>query len=655
MQGPGELSGGSQVEFAENWRKRRSCVRCRRIKVRCDYDSPLTTTCRRCTKAGVVCEQTTLKRSHNDNSNDSGMKRSKQDHEDSRESDLKRLAELERLIKNSQIEADQVRQKLNIDDDDTAGNKLIPPFPSSDNEDYLQAVMDKGYCDYNMAEEAYQKIQKSMFFGGVESSTNFYLTLEEQRVNDPLLTITMVTAAFCCHLPPGVKLRPMIKYLEKIVMDKLYHQGQLNLKIIRTLMLMTYYIQSSPQIKAVLNILLGVMITLFLELGSEEEVNKLLAPDIDTRATTQIMDRIRLLITVSASALTMAANSSLLHLKNIIPPTLNTCENVLLEKGTNIDKIGVYYTKLVYNFVEGLQTLTGSHIKGQPVRFIRNTLDAYKKRTDDYLKLMDYHIKPLGEEPNSPRNLVYQTSCAQFQISLNECGLNQMMFFAEDEPSNDILLLYSQEIVSRCQYLNNKFVDISKRHKYYYYPQYMYFRPLKSLTALIRIRLLMWSKSINLQVDIREELNKVRNAWENISIDSYSAQQMHDRLQSVEKWVNLKLQEFDSDKPATPDEAKRVNSILSASTLRKILSGIFDSESINNYPATNNNVQPTANAASSTSSTAAATTSGSGSTDAISMLSAPMFEDNTTYNNDILHTGPEMEDLIRELFSGSTW
>jgi hypothetical protein len=43
------------LNFAETWRRRRACKRCRKIKVRCEYDSPGSITCKRCTKAGVEC------------------------------------------------------------------------------------------------------------------------------------------------------------------------------------------------------------------------------------------------------------------------------------------------------------------------------------------------------------------------------------------------------------------------------------------------------------------------------------------------------------------------------------------------------------------------------------------------------------------------
>lgn len=41
--------------FADTWRKRRACGRCRRIKVRCEFDNPSTNSCKRCLKAGTEC------------------------------------------------------------------------------------------------------------------------------------------------------------------------------------------------------------------------------------------------------------------------------------------------------------------------------------------------------------------------------------------------------------------------------------------------------------------------------------------------------------------------------------------------------------------------------------------------------------------------
>jgi hypothetical protein len=43
------------VKFADTWRRRHACQRCRKSKVRCEYDSPGSIICKRCTKAGVEC------------------------------------------------------------------------------------------------------------------------------------------------------------------------------------------------------------------------------------------------------------------------------------------------------------------------------------------------------------------------------------------------------------------------------------------------------------------------------------------------------------------------------------------------------------------------------------------------------------------------
>ncbi|ANB11403.1 Putative transcription factor SEF1 [Sugiyamaella lignohabitans] len=45
----------SEPEFSQKWRKQQACDRCRRFKVRCQYETPEDVSCIRCTKAGAEC------------------------------------------------------------------------------------------------------------------------------------------------------------------------------------------------------------------------------------------------------------------------------------------------------------------------------------------------------------------------------------------------------------------------------------------------------------------------------------------------------------------------------------------------------------------------------------------------------------------------
>lgn len=65
----------SSASFAEKWRKRQACDRCRRIKVRCEYDSLDNPSCRRCSKAKVDCTITTPASSNTNNGEDSTNQR----------------------------------------------------------------------------------------------------------------------------------------------------------------------------------------------------------------------------------------------------------------------------------------------------------------------------------------------------------------------------------------------------------------------------------------------------------------------------------------------------------------------------------------------------------------------------------------------------
>lgn len=80
----------------------------------------------------------------------------------------------------------------------------------------------------------------------------------------------------------------------------------------------------------------------------------------------------------------------------------------------------------------------------------------------------------------------------------------------------------------------------------------------------------MWSRGFDIPVDIHAELNKVKAAWTSVKSDSYNARGMHFKLEKVEQWVNVKLEEL--GKNNVPEEV----TTLSARTIRKILDDIKD-------------------------------------------------------------------------------
>lgn len=153
----------SSANFAEKWRKRQACDRCRRIKVRCEYEGLDNDSCKRCTKAGAHCvisnlardsvgdhEPRKVRKTSNNSSRNSSkhawverVKLKTQPIKNIQERD-KKISDLKAVINESWVEIHRLEKLKNLDSVDSDGghqdyhgrklmsrNPLSPKFESS--------------------------------------------------------------------------------------------------------------------------------------------------------------------------------------------------------------------------------------------------------------------------------------------------------------------------------------------------------------------------------------------------------------------------------------------------------------------------------------------------------------------------------------------
>lgn len=159
----------SSTNFAEKWRKRQACDRCRRIKVRCEYEGLDNDSCKRCTKAGAQCvisnltrensgeneprkmRKTSNKSSRNNSSKYAWVERVRLKSEpikNTQERDEK-ISELKKVINDSWVEIHRLEKLKNLDLADSEnihadyhGDKLLSRNPLSPKFEYSGSVMD---------------------------------------------------------------------------------------------------------------------------------------------------------------------------------------------------------------------------------------------------------------------------------------------------------------------------------------------------------------------------------------------------------------------------------------------------------------------------------------------------------------------------------
>lgn len=119
--------------FAEKWRKRQACRRCRRIKVRCEFDSPDSDTCTRCAKAGVECQlnppagsESLALKSHRRGAKYAWVETKAVYTEAAR---AQKIAELEQVVEDARTEIAQLRGSLQGPGGPIPGQSMQGPDP----------------------------------------------------------------------------------------------------------------------------------------------------------------------------------------------------------------------------------------------------------------------------------------------------------------------------------------------------------------------------------------------------------------------------------------------------------------------------------------------------------------------------------------------
>lgn len=586
----------SSLSFADKWRKRRACERCRRIKVRCEYDNPDTDTCKRCMKAKQECyvipKPALTKRvaisnkggfnAHVDNriskplfvtgsgKSSSPLIESKLDNGGSeggvwmdgttQESALtsqfkvQRINSLERIIYDAQQELNGIRQQSQSSPDfesplsqgsastqssnmmrqgEISMTKPVEWPPSSlRRENCVQTAIDYGLLSLQDAKHFFNLFVTEMS-DYVPCQLNMVDDFDKSVETQPILTLSMIAAAASSS---RFETGSLATFVERLIVERLFIQCLPSLELVKSLLAVFSFFPPHPGIETRIPFMAVMMIgvAFVTDLGSNEDSRILLNSPRNSSEAIAARERMRVFLVLYICITAMAMNIRPKLLK-MLPNCSMACDS-LFSGGSETDRMLVYNIRMLIKGQEAIDYFNRCD-RSQPFETFRETFEDYKLKLSEYRSASDLSTSTEFKESRS--FLPFYTTYQQLILSVNEKALNHIIS-SPAEIDKALLTDIALEIISICHKLIETFQKICSSAPIF--PKYMYLRPLYALTALIRLRLVLWSRGSDLSVDVEGAFAKVKQAWEAVKLESYTAAYTHSFLLKVERWMNLKMQ-----------------------------------------------------------------------------------------------------------------
>jgi hypothetical protein len=590
-----EENNSNTNQFAQKWRKQQACERCRRFKVRCQYQSPEDVSCTRCSKANAQCVvastdgSTSTKKRHKSNLHTGGSPPSaaptsptlciechvKQvrpiNSEDER---VERLALLRmwigeaeeemRMLETLDMSADRGIQathqlkymqqrarrqthgsiaspgfttdQIRANPEPTMSTVVVAPKVTQSwmeltikSKDYIAASYEYGLYSPEEARQCFEMYREDMSYF-LPFPINEHPSFDEARKMMPLLTLAAITCAAVGSTLDRAKERS--QFLERVTDETIFIEGNLNLEVLMTVIMMTVFVTPKTDRRAPFQLLVALSIALSLDLGSDEDLLILEDPTSEPQQVQMAFRRVRCYISVCTCIAGMAVNSARCRLMQLLSHCDRCCEALLLRSPDFKPMVCVLRMMLLFH--ESIEKLRDNY---EPFSSAMALYESSVARLEQLYSQCESICAPWVGRPF----LIHIASTFHILIqSMNECMMNRLAMFETAEPQFVRLRYrFAEEIKKYACIIIDAFVEITSGSTRF--PTFMFFRPLHALTALMRLRLLSWSMHLQVEIDVEGAFVRVKKAWDDVKRRSYAAGVLYELLMKVEMWLNVKM------------------------------------------------------------------------------------------------------------------
>lgn len=555
--------------FACTWRKRRACTRCRKIKVRCEYDSPDTVRCTRCVRAGVHCQVPEFggskASSRQTNGHGHGHRRPSQLAEEASSPIVTSLPKISDLVVptsppssllggsppkyGDEDRASRIARLQKVRDDVERELRTLQGAGGDKNKiNCVEGAINQGLLTEQEARNLY-----AMFSTHAANALTFgpdiLVDFNDMKRFQPVLSLAIITASACCTR--GSSVDQMIQYLDRVICDLLFTIQAPSCEIVRALIVMCVYIHPNPGSKAPMYVLLALSLCAAMDPGSAKDVEVLLNVNVPSAERDIARGKMDTYIDLYLCLMPLALGAQRLQLLRMLPMCYKYCD-VLVKMGSQRDMITAHTLNLIFAGTECLETMViMGDSPGMMVSAVKASLDHHHSRLADVAKQVAL-VNSMAEGHVDARikARVYAfTACYRvIAINLYEISLGFLAKKPRTTLETKDELMFLQEIIDQLITLcvDDVEAQVEMASSHGLLSKYLYFRPLHDCASLMRIyyfmRALHGNECTNrekkigvLKSTINDGLEKIKSLFPRW-MNTYTGSHMVQVTTKVEKW-----------------------------------------------------------------------------------------------------------------------
>ena len=255
--------------------------------------------------------------------------------------------------------------------------QLMPQEQSGTGRDYVQEAVRQGLLTLQEAHYFYKA-----FINDMTSFLPFIidkeLSLDEAVENTPVFAITLVLV--CGYTDPGIAPSTAARferYLERIVADEIFVQKNVNLELVRLLIVIATFLNYGSRSLASLSIMSMLFFAYMIDLGSSEEAKKLIEfttqddeekrQNVPEQEIKRVRERCQTFLAVYSLFTSMCVGGSKSLWLKMLPSCQFTSDALFLD-GREPDRRVVYMADLCRAAHESIQALYGVLITNNQIQ-----------------------------------------------------------------------------------------------------------------------------------------------------------------------------------------------------------------------------------------------------------------------------------------------
>ncbi|CAN6619862.1 hypothetical protein TRVA0_007S03906 [Trichomonascus vanleenenianus] len=543
--GPGgpPLETSAASAFQDRFRTKRSCMRCRKLKVRCDYASPQSSKCIRCERAkqpecvivtpyprgggGRKPNQNRRKRSSEDLAATFGYDKSGQPQQLSGEFGVSQLPpeQLDWIYNTGQLDSDAKKltkiSQLQKTLQDTAKRlEKLTGRPNGGAIVHSEGQLTRHNCVITAIEQQLMTANEAQYFYSqfLESMASFVpfevdlkASLDSISVSEPVLALCMITAArmyFNRDSSAG-----LLGFAEQLIARRMFDSTPCNGELVKSLIVLHTFGYPVPPKSPSFYLFTAVSI-------ANDTV--VLSPNL--------FDNLELYAAVYEATLANGLGIYR-HQTALSVPAAKQIESSLRMNPTESNEIttnGVSLLQLAYESISQLLAVDIATVQ------LEEELTKWKVKLCDVRAAMELTTES-NKTKKGHKQMIRQSHTLAL-MTIAEIALCRLFERKASPPSIGEIEPLGREIVSQAEQLIASFRDNSTGVMC----RELAMRPVQALVALARLRLLYWLCGVTVDFDLEDMAKQVKSIWDTTVCKTYFGQAMDESLLQLERILLLR-------------------------------------------------------------------------------------------------------------------